>query len=200
MVHQVLALNILNLAVLPPLASIPQRKQYTPRTPRELVSQRVVRRLRRRQPTTVAQEARNLAPLLMNLVNRLNSVQVINTRVQTNLVHDRDTGILGLLVKLLHRRGNIAGGDDVLLVADGGLDDEFVVCVGDKRDGDIDLGDFRIEGGAVINVERNGVAVGETLAELGGALKCSAGDGDVDVGFGEDSCCGPGGMSVQRED
>ena len=136
----------------------------------------------------------------MNLIDCLNSVQVVDTRVQPNLVHDCDAGILGLLIQLLHRRRNITGCDDVLLVADGGLDDEFVECVGDQRDCDIDLGDFSVEGCAVVDIEGNGVAVGKALAELGGAFECSAGDGDVDVCFGEDSCCGSGIMLDQAED
>jgi len=47
----------------------------------------------------------------------------------------------------------------VLLVANGGLDDKFVECVGDERDSDVDFGDFRVEGCAVIDVEGDGMAV-----------------------------------------
>jgi hypothetical protein len=51
---------------------------------------------------------------------------VVDTGVNTNLVHDSDTGLLALLIKLQHGRADIASGDDVLLGADGGLDDDSV--------------------------------------------------------------------------
>lgn len=51
---------------------------------------------------------------------------MVDTGVNTNLVHDSDTGLLALLIKLQHGRADIASGDDVLLGADGGLDDDSV--------------------------------------------------------------------------
>lgn len=51
---------------------------------------------------------------------------MVNTGVNTNLVHDGDTSLLALLIKLEHGGADIASGDDVLLGADGGLDDHSV--------------------------------------------------------------------------
>lgn len=51
---------------------------------------------------------------------------MVNTGVQTNLVHDGDTGLLALLIKLHHGGADIAGRDNVLLGADGGLDNHGV--------------------------------------------------------------------------
>lgn len=52
--------------------------------------------------------------------------EVVNTGVDTNLVHDSDTGLLALLIKLHHGGADIAGGDNVLLGADSRLDDHGV--------------------------------------------------------------------------
>ena len=52
--------------------------------------------------------------------------EVVNTGVDTNLVHNSDAGLLALLIKLHHSRANIASCDNVLLSADSGLDDHGV--------------------------------------------------------------------------
>jgi len=63
----------------------------------------------------------------------------------------------------------------VLLGANGGLDDEGMVGVRDQGDDEVDLLKFPVEGGGVVDVERDGRGVGEALAELLGALERSAG-------------------------
>lgn len=62
----------------------------------------------------------------VGLFQRSILTQVVDTGVNTNLVHDGDTGLLALLIKLQHGRADIASGDDVLLGADSGLDDHSV--------------------------------------------------------------------------
>ena len=44
------------------------------------------------KPTTVRVELENLASLLVNFSNDLDSVQVVYARVNANLVQDGDTG------------------------------------------------------------------------------------------------------------
>lgn len=95
-------------------------------------------------------------------------------RVKTDLVHDGDTGLLGLLVKLHHGGGDIAGGDDVLLLADGRLDDGRVESVGDQADDQIVLGDLGVESGIVGDIERDGGGVLNTGGQLLGRLESSA--------------------------
>lgn len=95
---------------------------------------------------------------------------------QANLVHDGDAGILALLVELQHGRGNVAGGDDVLLLTDGGLDDSGVEGVGDQADDEVVLGDLGVEGLVVGNIERDGSGIldagGESLGGLEGSAGC----------------------------
>lgn len=52
--------------------------------------------------------------------------EVVNTGVDTDLVHNSDTGLLALLIKLHHSRANVAGCDNVLLGADSGLNNHGV--------------------------------------------------------------------------
>ena len=78
---------------------------------------------------------------------------MVDTRVQTNLVHDGDTSLLALLIQLHHGGGDVAGRDDVLLLADGRLDDGGVECVGDERDDNVDLGNLGVEGLSIVDVE-----------------------------------------------
>ena len=70
-----------------------------------------------------------LAPFRVNLRDCLDSVQMIDAWVQSNLVHDDDTCLLGLSVQFTHRRTDIAGGNDMRLSLDGRLDDSRMVSV-----------------------------------------------------------------------
>lgn len=94
---------------------------------------------------------------------------------QANLVHDRDARILALLVELHHGRRHVAGGDDMLLLADSGLDDSGVERVGDQADDEVVLGDLRVEGLLVGDVERDGVGVLDAGRERLGVLQSPAG-------------------------
>ena len=68
----------------------------------------------------------------MNLVNCLDRVQMVNTRVQPDLIHDHDACFLGVLFKLPHGGRDVASGDDVSLAFDGGLDHSCMVGVWDE--------------------------------------------------------------------
>ena len=112
---------------------------------------------------------------MANLRNGLDSVQVVDTRVQTNLVHDSDTSLLAVLVQLHHGRGDVRGRDNVLLGTDGRLDNQGVESVGDQGYGDIVLRESLVEGVVIADVEGDGCGVLEAFAELLGALEGSTG-------------------------
>ena len=101
----------------------------------------------------------------MHLVNSLDGVEVVNARVEPNLVHDSHPRLLGLGVQLRHGRRHVARGNDMLLAADRRLDDLGVVGVGDQADGQIVLGDLGVQGLLVVDIERNGVGIGNALGE-----------------------------------
>lgn len=73
-------------------------------------------------------------------------------RTQADLVHDSDSGILALLVQLHHSGGDVASSDDILLLANGRLDDGGVESVRNERNDYVDLADLLIEGVAVIHI------------------------------------------------
>lgn len=102
---------------------------------------------------------------------------MVDTRVQTNLVHNGDTSLLALLIQLHHSRRDVRGRDNVLLGADGRLDDQSVEGVGDQGDGNIMLRESLIESFFIADVEGNGSGVLKAFAELLGALEGSAGCG-----------------------
>lgn len=111
----------------------------------------------------------------MDLINGLDGVEVVNTRVETNLVHDDDASLLGSSIKLTHRRADIAGGDNVGLALDGGFDDIGVVGVGDERDDKVVLGDGLLQRSGVSDVERDRSRVAEVRDELLRGFKSAAG-------------------------
>lgn len=110
----------------------------------------------------------------MNLLNRLDGVQVVNSGVKTNLVHDCDSGILGSLVKLQHGWGDIAGCDNVLLVADRRLDDLCVEDVWDKGNDEVVLSYDGVECGCVVDVDGDGLGVLDAFGELLRAFESTA--------------------------
>lgn len=99
-------------------------EEDTARRPGELVAERVVRAVRSRESTAVREElldlqqkneikisvdfinARifyaDLSTLLVNLVDGLDSVQVVDTWVKADFVHDNDASITSSLVKSAH--------------------------------------------------------------------------------------------------
>ena len=116
----------------------------------------------------------------MDLVNGLDGVEVVDTRVKTNLVHDNNASLLGSGVELAHRRANVASGDDVGLALDSGLDDIGVVGVGDERDDEVVLSDSLLKSGGVRDIEGNRGRVAkianEILCGLQGTAGCRASD------------------------
>jgi len=94
---------------------------------------------------------------------------------QADLVHDSDTGLLALLVELHHGGRHVGGGDDILLGADGRLDDGSVESVGDQGDDEVDSLHGLVEGGIVANVEGDSLGVLEVLGQLLGAFEGTAG-------------------------
>ena len=125
-------------------------------------------------------------------------------RIQTNLIHNCNPGLLAFIVQLHHCRRDIGGRDDVGLGTDTRLDDQGVEGIGDQRDGYVDLFKGLVQRGGIVDIERNGRGVLEPSAELLGALKRAAGftetqlaighhrprfnrtNSDMDVGLAED--------------
>lgn len=110
----------------------------------------------------------------MNLLDRLDGVQVINSRVKANLVHDCDSGVLGSLIELQHSWGDIAGCDDVLLVADRRLDDLCVEDVWDEGDDKVVLSHDGVECSCVVDVDGDSLGVLDAFGELLRALEGTA--------------------------
>lgn len=86
-------------------------------------------------------------------------------RTQTNLVHYGDTGVLGLLVQFHHSGRNVARGDHMLLLADGGLDDCGVEGVRDQADNQVMLANLSIKCLIVGYVEGDGGGMLNALGE-----------------------------------
>ena len=97
----------------------------------------------------------------MNLINRLDSVQMVETRIQPNLVEHNAPSILGSLIELPPRRAPIAGSDNMRLALDSGLDHLRVVGVRNQRDNEIMFGDGLVKSLFIVDVERDGGSVGK---------------------------------------
>lgn len=70
---------------------------------------------------------------------------VIDAGVQTRLIEDRDASSHRRLMQDLHLRGGVAGGDHVLVVADGGLGNVRVAGGGHQGDDEVVGGHQRVQ-------------------------------------------------------
>jgi hypothetical protein len=120
---------------------------------------RTVRRIELTEPQA------HLATLSMHLVDCLDRIQMVDTRVKTNFVHDNDTRFFGLLIKFKHCGGNIAGCDDMDLGLYCGLDDSRVVCIRDQRDDEIMCSDLSLEIAGVVDVKGNTLRIRNTICQ-----------------------------------
>lgn len=101
----------------------------------------------------------------MNLVDELHCVQMIDTGVETNLIHDHDSGLLDLIFKFTDAVANVARGYNVRLALDGGLDNGDMVDVRNKRNDKIVLCNSLLQGGAVGHVKGNSSCVGQVASQ-----------------------------------
>lgn len=108
--------------------------------PRELVAQRIVGALGGRQTAAVAEERLNDAAALLHVADALEREEVIDARIQADLVQQRDARLARLLVLLAHRVGHIAGRHQVRARLDAVPGDQAVQCVRQQRNDDVRIG------------------------------------------------------------
>lgn len=173
------------LAILPELGSVAERKEDTTRRPGELVAERVVSSLGSGQTTTVGEEGLDLAALSVNIIDGLDGVEVVETRVKTDLVHDGDTSLLDLGFKGTDSVRNVRGCDDVDLVFASGLDDGSVVDVRNERDNNVVALDDVGKSSSIVDIDGSGSRVVETMDEMLRVLEL--GGSDCQAVFGEAS-------------
>lgn len=89
----------------------------------------------------------------MNLIDGENGRKMVNTRVDTDLVEHGDARLFSRSIKLHHGGRDVRGCDNVLLLADGGLDHSSVISVRNQADNNIDLSNLSIEGFSVVDIE-----------------------------------------------
>jgi len=77
-------------------------------------------------------EVTYLSALGVHFVNNFDPIEVVNARIQANLIHDHNTRRLGVLVKFSHRWRDVARRDDMGFSLDSGFDDLSVMCIRDK--------------------------------------------------------------------
>mmetsp|Transcript_38922 Transcript_38922/g.111353 ORF Transcript_38922/g.111353 Transcript_38922/m.111353 type:complete len:677 (+) Transcript_38922:464-2494(+) len=111
--------HLAELPVLAPPRGIPCRQQHPLRAPAEFVAQGAgAHRFRGRQPAAQRGEADDVPLRRLHLVDHLHCAHVVDAWVQARLVHDQHPGGARLVVKRLHLRTDVRGGDHVLLVLD----------------------------------------------------------------------------------
>jgi hypothetical protein len=73
----------------------------------------------------------------MNFLNHLDSVKMVDSRVQSNLIHHHDTSFLDFWFKGLDGVGDVRCSHYVTFMFDGALDDGYVVGVWNEGDDEV---------------------------------------------------------------
>jgi hypothetical protein len=89
----------------------------------------------------------------MNFVNCFDSVQMIDTRVEADLVHDDDPCFLCLRVELPHSGRNVAGSHNMSFALDCRLDNGCVVRVWNEGNDEVVGSDLNIELSTRVDIE-----------------------------------------------
>lgn len=110
----------------------------------------------------------------MHLLDGLDGVEVVDSWVQTDLVHDCDAGVLCSLIQLKHGWRDIGSGDNVLLLADGRLDNSGMESVWDEGNDQVVFADSGVQSLLVGDIEGDWGSVLDAFGELLCALKGTA--------------------------
>ena len=117
----------------------------------------------------------HLATLFVDFIDDLDSIQVVNTGIKTNLVHYDDASCLCFRIQLPHGWRHIAGSDYMCLAFDRGLNDSGVIGIGNKGDNDIMGRNLLFKGSSVVNIQGNGGCPRQAVSQFLGFCECSAG-------------------------
>ena len=175
--HELATLDVDFLAVGVEAGSVAESEQDATRRPGEFIPERVIGALGGGQAAAVGEEGKDTAAGSVDFGDGLDGVEMVDSGIETDFVHDGDAGFAAALVESLHGWRHVAGCHDVLALADGGLDDGGVVGVGDQADDEVDGGDGGVEGGGIGDVEGDGVGIFDAGGELLGGLEGAAGWG-----------------------
>lgn len=137
------------------------------------------------ETTTEAVKALDLTTSLLDLVKDLDGPQVVNSRVDTDLVEANQTSILELLLEGTHLGVNVRGSDDVGFLFKRSLHDLGVVGVRDQADNNVVTPDSLSESVSRGDVNRYGGGVGEAGSEVLCSSESSASDGELVVVSGD---------------
>ena len=117
----------------------------------------------------------HLATLSVDLINDLDSIQVVNTGIKTNLIHHDDTSRFCLRIQLLHSRGDVAGSDYMRLALDCSLNDSGVIDVRNQGNDDIIGCDFLFKSSGIVDIQGNTGRSWQTTSQFLGFCEGSAG-------------------------
>ena len=101
----------------------------------------------------------------MYLVDGLDSVQVVNTRIEADLIHDNDASLLDRFVESAHRRRDVASGDDMSLSLNSCLYYCGVVSVRNKGDYKVVVGNSGFKCSRIVDIQRDGASTGKVSSK-----------------------------------
>ena len=101
----------------------------------------------------------------MNLINCLHGIQVVDTRIKTNFIHDNDASGFNPTLKRLDRGRDITCRDDVCLAFDGSFNDRNMESVRDERNNCIYSRDGGLERRGISDIKRYSRRAGKALCQ-----------------------------------
>ena len=117
----------------------------------------------------------DLAALLVDIVNGLDRIQMVNARIEPDLVQYDDTSFFRSGVQFFHGRGDITRGDDVGFTFEGRFYHGSMIRVWYQRDDEIVGGDLGVKSRSGIDIKANSCSCRQARAERLGAFESPAG-------------------------
>jgi hypothetical protein len=96
-----------------------------------------------------------LPPLSMNLIDCFHGVQVVDTRVKADFIHDDDASGFDTLLQCPNCRRDVACCNNMCVAFDSSFNDRNMERVRDKRDNSIDSCNSIVERRGISNVKRD---------------------------------------------
>jgi hypothetical protein len=117
--------------------------------------------------------ATDLSALLVYLIDGLDCIQMINTRIESNLIHYNYASFLHFAIKFPNFGRDVTGGDDVGLAFDCRLNNDSMECEWNEGDDKIVSSNLSVKVRNNGDVKRDCSRVRQSRCDLLGTLECA---------------------------
>ena len=110
----------------------------------------------------------------MDLVDCFHGIEVVNSGIKSNFIHDDDPGFPRCCIELTHGRRDVTRCNNMSLSFDSGANNIRMVCIRNQGDNEIICRYFSLKGGGIGDIEGKSGSVRKPLPKSLGLLERAA--------------------------